>query len=141
MPLELLLILVIGGIAAIAVLLHLSGRSQERLLDDAEARRAWHRQFPESRIAEQIVAQSGHAALIRDTDASAPLGLVWSFGADTVARTLQDVTLHQTPNGLSIRFADYSAPHVRLQLTATETQRWQQIIQDHAAAILPQTEV
>lgn len=140
MPLELLLILVIGGIAAIAVLLHLTGRSNKRVLSAAAARAAWQRQFPESRVSQLVVADNGHAALIRDAEASAPLGLVWSFGADTVARTLQDIDLARTNDGLRLSFADYSAPRVLLHLTPTETNSWQQMIADHSAINSPLAE-
>ena len=132
MPLELLLILVVGGIAAIALLLHLTGRSKLKLLNDAQARQAWLRQFPESPIADLTLAKDGHAALIRTAQEGAPLGLVWSFGADTVARFLEDATLGSCKQGLELRLADFAAPTVQLHLAPAEATLWQALIEGHA---------
>ena len=129
MPLELLLILVFGGIAAIALLLHLTGRSDLTVLDEAQARAAWLRQFPESPIADLTLAKDGHAALIQTADGSAPLGLVWSFGADTVARFLEGAKLSPCQQGLQLRLADFSAPTVQLHLGQAEAALWQELIE------------
>ncbi|OIQ35062.1 MAG: hypothetical protein BM559_03650 [Roseobacter sp. MedPE-SWchi] len=133
MPLELLLILVIGGIAAIALLLHLTGRSDLRVLGEAQAREAWLRQFPESPIADLTLAKDGHAALIQTADDSAELGLVWSFGADTVARFLADAKLSPCKQGLHLRLADFSAPKVHLHLSQPEAMLWQAMIEGASA--------
>ena len=133
MPLELLLILVVGGIAAIALLLHLTGRSGLTVLDEGQTRKAWVRQFPESPIADLTLARDGHAALIRTADDSAPLGLVWSFGADTVARFLDDAKLSPCKKGLHLRIADFSAPAVQLHLNQPEAMLWQGMIEGASA--------
>ncbi|MEP2718545.1 hypothetical protein [Pseudophaeobacter sp.] len=132
MPLELLLILVVGGISAIALLLHLTGRSTPRVMNDAQARQAWLRQFPESPIADLTLARDGHAALIQPADAAAPLGLVWSFGADSVARFLQEAELSPCTQGLRLRLHDFSAPQVLLHLTKPEIEDWQALISGQA---------
>ncbi|WP_083096092.1 hypothetical protein [Pseudophaeobacter leonis] len=124
MPLELLLTLVIGGITAIAVVLHLTGRSSQKVMTAAQAREAWLRQFPENHIAQLTLAEDGHAALVQLEDDTAPLGLVWSFGADTVARSLHDTKATRAKHGLHLRFADFSAPQVLLRLSAAETDAW-----------------
>lgn len=124
MPLELLLSLVIGGIAAIAVILHLTGRSRPRVMTAAQARQAWLRQFPEHPADQLTLAENGQAALVTCDDPTAPIGLVWSFGADTVARTLQDTDATRSKHGLRLRFADFSAPQVLLHLSAAEADSW-----------------
>lgn len=141
MPLEILLILVVGGVAAIAVLLHLTGRSDLRLLSADQARQAWLRQFPDSPIAQLTLAEDGHAALIQPEDGSAPLGLVWSFGADTVARCLENVEMKTVRQGLYLRLADFSAPGVQLHLNGSEAEHWQRLIAHHPAALATATEV
>lgn len=134
MPLELLLILVVGGISAIALLLHLSGRSKPKVMTEPQARDAWMRQFPESPIADLTLARDGHAALIQTADDSAPLGLVWSFGADTVARFLEDAKLSPCKKGLHLHLADFSAPAVQLHLDQPEAMHWQGMIEGASAS-------
>jgi len=133
MPLELLLILVVGGISAIALLLHLSGRSQPKVMTEPQAREAWFRQFPENPILELTLAKDGHAALVRTGDDNAPLGLVWSFGADTVARFLEGAKLSPCQQGLHLHLADFSAPAVQLHLSQAEAALWQELIESPSA--------
>ncbi|MEP4036858.1 hypothetical protein [Pseudophaeobacter sp.] len=133
MPLELLLILVVGGISAIALLLHLSGRSQPKVMTEPEAREAWFRQFPENPVVDLTLAKDGHAALIQTADGSAPLGLVWSFGADTVARFLEGAKLSPCQQGLQLRLADFSAPTVQLHLGQAEAVLWQELIEGQSS--------
>jgi hypothetical protein len=123
MPLPVLLILVIGGIATIALLLHAMGRSRLSELDDQSARAAWLRHFPDDAVQGVLVADDGHAALVL-TDHGP--GLLWSFGADTVARPLQDFTFQDGDTHQTIRFNDFAAPRVRLHLTAENRARWQE---------------
>lgn len=125
MPLPLLLILVIGGIAAIALLLHLMGKSRLSVLTPQTARAAWLRQFPDDRIADVVVARDNHAAIVQTDQGH---GLVWSFGADTVARPLRDFDLIETPEALRVVFHDFTAPRVTLHLSETERPRWQTLI-------------
>ncbi len=125
MPLPALLILVIGGIGAIALLLHLMGKSRLTQLTTEDARSAWHRHFPDDDIQDVTVALSGHAALVRT--AQGP-GLLWSFGADTVARHLIDFDLIETPDHLQVIFHDFTAPRVNLHLTPSERAHWQTLM-------------
>lgn len=121
MPLELLLILVVTGIAGIAVLLHLLGRSDQARLFVEDAHTHWHRHFPDDHIIDATVSADGRAALIR-TDQGA--GLLWAFGADTVGRHLTDFDMIETPTGLQIRFHDYATPKVSLHLAGQERAHW-----------------
>lgn len=121
MPLSLLLALVIGGIAAIALILHLTGRSGRLRLTEEEARSAWHRHFPDDDIRAVTLARDGHAALVETGQGP---GLLWAFGADTAARHLRDFDLIETETGLSLAFHDFTAPLVRLDLTPEERRDW-----------------
>ncbi|EBA15052.1 hypothetical protein RSK20926_04192 [Roseobacter sp. SK209-2-6] len=133
MPLEILLILVIGGIGAIAVLLHLTGRSRLRRMDMTTAGAAWLRQFPESEVKHITLSGDGLAALVFTTEDEAPVGLVWSFGDDTVARYLNPLVLRETKKGLQFRLPDFAAPEVSLQLTPEEKQNWQRLLRNEEA--------
>lgn len=125
MPLSVLLVLVIGGIAGIALLLHVSGRSQRLVMSAEDARTAWHRHLPDDEIAEVIPSGSGHAALILTSQGP---GLVWAFGADTVARRLIDYDLFETRNGLRVMFRDFTAPRVDIRLSASERDHWRDVM-------------
>lgn len=126
MPLDILLILVVVGIASIAVMLHLSGKSKRARLTADSARTAWVRHFPDDRVSAVLAAQDGHAALVTT---SVGLGLIWSFGADTVARHLEQVSLEDTAKGLRFRFDDFTAPSVRVTLAPDERQLWRNKVQ------------
>ena len=64
-----------------------------------DARAAWHRHAPDDLIQEVTVASNGHAALVTTQQG---MGLVWAFGADSVARPLHDFDLLDTKDGLRI---------------------------------------
>lgn len=125
MPLNVLLILVVGGISLIALLLHLLGKSRQITLSLEDARTAWHRHFPDDQIVDLMVASDGHAALVQ-TDQGP--GLLWSFGADTVARHLRDYDLLNEPHHIRVIFHDFSAPSATLHLTDAERPTWQKLM-------------
>lgn len=121
MPLSILLLLVIGGIGGIALLLHFLGKSQPVVLSDDEARLAWLRLYPEDTVVDVTLSDTGHAAIIKTGHG---LGLVWSFGVDTVARQLDGAEIVETANRLKIRFPDFSAPQAAITLNETERADW-----------------
>lgn len=125
MSLNVLLILVVGGIAVIALLLHALGKSRLAVLGQETARAAWQRHFPDDVILELVVAGDGHAALVQTTQGP---GLLWSFGADTVARRLRDFHLLEKPGQLSVVFRDFTAPRVTLHLSDAERPHWQRMM-------------
>lgn len=125
MPLELLLVLVAGGIAAIAAILHLTGRSARTVLTAESAKRAWLRHCPGDTVHHVLPAATGQAALI---SAHSGAGLVWAFGADTAARHLHGAAISERSGGLHIRFNDFSAPGVSVGLSGAERARWQTVI-------------
>lgn len=126
MPLEILLFLVVGGIAGIALALHLMGMSRAEPLDEAAARAGWLRQFPDDAVEHLRLARNGRAALVRT---AAGRGVVWRFGADTVAYRLDDVRLSEVAAGLHLRFADFGTPKLILQLAPDERRIWKEEIE------------
>ncbi len=125
MPLNILIILVVGGISLIALLLHLLGKSRQITLSLEDARTAWHRHFPDDLILDLIVAHDGHAALVQTEQGP---GLLWSFGADTVARHLRDFDLLDEPGGTKVIFRDFAAPSATLHLSDAERPIWQEMM-------------
>ncbi len=125
MPLTLLLALVIGGICAIVLILHLTGKSAQTMLTPEDARTAWHRHFPNDVITDVLTARDAHAALVMTGQGP---GLLWSFGADTVARHLRDFDLIDRRDGLRIDFHDFTAPQVRLRLDDDERDHWKHML-------------
>lgn len=125
MPLHILLILVIGGIASVTLLLHLMGKSRLLTLDVSDGKAAWLRHFPDDKVQDILVSDDRHSALVITERGP---GLLWSFGADTVARHLHNFTYVDGETRQAIRFADYGAPRVRLCLTADERRVWQDLM-------------
>lgn len=125
MPLEILLVLVVGGIAGITLLLHLSGRSRQYALTPDSARAQWIRHFPDDVIVDVIVAHDMHSAVVRT---EAGNGLLWSFGADTVARHLLDFDWIERPEGFEVQFHDFGAPARLIRLDETERARWRHLM-------------
>ncbi|MEO1364365.1 MAG: hypothetical protein AAFU86_11380, partial [Pseudomonadota bacterium] len=80
MPLHILLILVVGGIAGIALALHLLGMTGADPLRGDTARAAWLRAYPDDSVQRVAVSADGRVARI---DCAAGRGLVWRMGADT----------------------------------------------------------
>ena len=126
MPLEVLLVLVVGGIGGIAVLLHLTGRSRALELTPDVARDQWLRHYPEDVIVDVTVSCDQRAALVRTSVGS---GLLWSFGADTVARHLQDYDWVERPDGFEFQFHDFGTPATRIRLDDTERAHWRHMME------------
>ena len=123
MPLEILIALVVGGIAGIAVLTHLFGFSRSRTFeDDASARAAFAREFPDIPIREVHLSADLRAALLQT---GAGPALVWAMGADSCARLLSEIRAEEAKHGLVLRLPDVTAPQVRLTLTPEERPLWQ----------------
>lgn len=126
MPLHILVILVVGGIGGIALLLHLLGLSTPRIFDGPDdAADKWRREFPDSQVVDVTLNHKGTVAFIQTR--SRP-GLVWSFGADTVARPLFDFDAIPTKKGLRIEFHDFAAPHVSIPLGDFEIPHWENLL-------------
>jgi hypothetical protein len=131
MPLNILLPMVVIGIATITIVLHLLGLSRRITLIDADAARAaWDREFPADPAAAATLSHDHHAALIET--ATGGHGIVFPMGADTTARYLAGARLHETARGLSIALPDFTAPRIRLRLDTDEAARWPQMMKDTA---------
>lgn len=118
MPLELLLPLVVVGIAGIALLLHLTGHSRPFRLDDAAtAAREWSRHFPQERP--QAVHLAPGAVLV---ETEFGVGLLRPFGADTIAHRI--AAMERSSTGLRIGFADWAAPDITLAVPPAIAADW-----------------
>lgn len=122
MPLHILLILVVGGIAGIALALHLLGLSKAAPFTPDTARAAWLRNRPDDTILDLHVTHDGFAARVL-TDQGR--GVLWHMGVDSCARLLDgSETLHARGNATTLHLNDYSAPRIRLTLSPAEQDDW-----------------
>ncbi len=130
MPLEILLPMVILGIAGITVLLHLLGLSRPVLLaNQSAARAAWLDEFPDDPPDRITLSQDHRAALIQTVQG---VGVVWPMGADTTARYLIDAQITLTAKGLRIDLPDYTAPRINLTLDTAEADLWPTLLEHPA---------
>jgi len=130
MPLEILLPMVVFGIAGIAVLLHLLGLTGKRTFHTQDqARASWMSEFPQLPAKSIKISENHQYALI---DTAKGLGLLWPMGADCTARLLTGAEVSMAKRHLIIRLPDYTAPIIRLNLTAKEAAQWVKQIKDHA---------
>ncbi len=121
MPLEILLVLVVGGIAGITAMLHLTGRSRLRVLTPETAASEWLRHAPDDVVIDITIANDQHSALIRTETGN---GLLWSFGADTVARHLLDFDRIDRPDGFEVQFHEFGMSKVLIRLDEFERLHW-----------------
>jgi hypothetical protein len=114
--LPLLLGLVIGGIAGIAVLLHVLGYSRRATLDDAETARAvWDDAYPATPARSAWLTADRTAAVVQT--AQGP-GIVWAMGSDFAARALLPghYAVLSDAGGITIKTHDLTAPKITLSL-------------------------
>lgn len=130
MPLEVLLILVVGGIAGVAILLQALGYSRAEPFTEDSARAAWLRQEPDIDPCALRLSRDGMAALVETRQGP---GLVWHMGADSTACRLDGARAIRTKTGLRIVTADFAAPSVRVALDAGEADIWTAKIEGGAA--------
>ena len=122
MPLHILLILVIGGIAAIALALHLLGLSQRPPFTEETARTAWLRNRPDDCVLRVDVTQDGLAARVLTEKGR---GVLWHMGADTCARLLSGrEEAHVRRDVVTLHLDDFTSPRIRLRLTPDEQETW-----------------
>ncbi len=130
MALEILLILVFGGITGIVLLLHMLGLSARATLPDgAAAAKAWADEFADDPALEVILCRDHHAALITTARGR---GIVWPMGADTTARYLTGARIYPTKTGLRIDLPDFTAPHIDLRLEPDEARDWPDLMEKPA---------
>jgi hypothetical protein len=121
-PLSILLLLVLGGIAGIALALHLLGLTKTPQFTDETAANAWLRHHPDDTVLSVHLTQDGRAARVL-TDRGR--GIAWHMGADTCVRRLDGTEeAHARGDQVALHLNDYSAPRVNLILTADEQEEW-----------------
>ncbi|MBV7408340.1 hypothetical protein [Maritimibacter sp. DP1N21-5] len=126
MPLGLLAVIVVVGLAAIFAVLYFAGLTRAMELTEATARHEFIADNPPLTPESITLAASRQAALIE----AQGLHLLWVMGADVATHRLLGAIPVETPAGLSVHIADYAAPRVSLVLTPDETRDWKTRIQE-----------
>lgn len=127
MPLPLLLALVVGGIGAIALILHVLGHSRPlRLAHAGEVRARWLREFPDDQVTQVVLCGDGRAALVMTRRGP---GLVYAMGADSAVHGLNGARIRETARGLRIDLNDFAAPGVTLTLGPQAKARWRDLLE------------
>lgn len=122
MSLTVLAIFVGAGLVGLYAMMRALGLSQPlQFATEAEARRAWEREFPGIAVQSVALCQSKGSALIHTAQG---IGLVWPMGIDSTARMLAGARVTPTATGLDVRLPDFGAPHVHLSLSKSEIKDW-----------------
>ena len=106
------IVAVVFALAALAFWWRATAR--RAVLDSGSARAAWRAADPEADIARVVLADDGHAALLKLIDGRR--AVVWTVGSRVLVRELdpaQSEILAQK-GGLSIRFSDWRRSRLRL---------------------------
>ncbi|WP_316013699.1 hypothetical protein [Roseobacter sp. HKCCA0434] len=131
MGLELLAVLVAGGITGIVLLVHFTGGSAALVFtDDDDVRAAWAADMPDIPLADITRNAAGTAALVRTRDGRT--GLIWSFGADAVSRLMPPDTLRAIDtceDGLRLHFLAFETPSAFVGLTRDELPDWYAVLE------------
>lgn len=124
MPLEILIILVVGGIAGVAALTHVLGLSAPLTFrSEEEVRMAWLRHRPDDELKGAHISTDGRSALVMTNNGP---GLLWSMGADSTARLLTHAEIDADANGLIIEPREFTAPRIRVALSGPDRDAWTQ---------------
>ncbi|KPA21580.1 hypothetical protein shim_22870 [Shimia sp. SK013] len=127
MTLPVLLALVVGGIAGIAAILHLMGLTTPyRFSNGHDAISAWEREVPERPATGFHLSSDSRASLVTFEGG---VGIVWSFGGDTVARLLGDTPPQKTQNGLRFDFPDFGSSALKVRLKETDLDIWMKALE------------
>ncbi len=126
MPLDILIALVVLGIAGIVALVHFTGGSAPHgFADGGEVHDAWLEDWPQDPPRGVDLSSDGRAAIVEL--AKGETGLIWVFGADTVSvrmapGDIRDIRLH--PGGLAIRLNRFEMPALTVALDQAALARW-----------------
>ncbi|MHA3914333.1 hypothetical protein [Halovulum sp. GXIMD14793] len=111
-PMHIMLPIVVLGIAAVVLLVHMTGGTMTRHIDDlADAQAIWAGDHPD----EARIDDLGHAALVHLNDGRR--GVIRAFGDDAVVRHLDgSPEVADQPDGLLLHMDDFIAPAIRVVL-------------------------
>ncbi len=123
MPLYILAVLVVFGLAVIIGAVHFSGGSKEVTpLTVATATARLATDFPDFNISDSVISKDGKSALLL-SDHSDEAGLVVQMGNKSLTRLISNVTLsgiELKDTGLTILLYDFTLPQVHLNTTHTD---------------------
>lgn len=130
MPLDVMIPMVVIGIAGIGVLTYLLGWAKPvSFAVPEDAMRAWAENFPDGPApTSAAVAGDGRAALVETEEGP---GLIWPMGQDCAARLLKDAQVSPTKAGLRVDFHDFGTPPVPVVLDGLhDAEAWRAILTD-----------
>lgn len=123
MPLEVLAVLVGGGVPLAILLAHLTGGSARQPLDRASLQSQLEAQLPGALLEEILLDDAAQTALFTLQDGRH--GVAWPMERHIGLRLLQDWPVQQTPEGLEVDLSDPGWPRRRIAVPDLETrQRW-----------------
>jgi len=128
-PLGVLLPMVVLGIMGLALLIRVLRPTPPLRFSSPEvARNIWDRRNPDDPACDVQLDAAESAALITTRTGA---GLLWSMGADPVARRFQSrCVCVETRTGLVVKTGDFTAPKIRLVLPDRDVRRrWCQILE------------
>ena len=110
MSLPVLAVMVVFGIAAIVMAVHLTGGSRlARLADEAHARRRFAEDYPDEEVADVVLANDGAAAFL--VLLGGRLGVVQAIGGHFLTRIVLPgdiAVLKMESSGLTLRSRDFT---------------------------------
>jgi len=124
MPLELLLTLVVGGIAAVVLLVHLVGWSKPLTLSAKSAREEFVWDNPGAVIRDVVLSEDGRSALVELEDGGT--GFVEVLGDGTLTRRLARETVVRVDRAgarLNIVLSDFTDPRLTITFSNEEKAR------------------
>jgi len=131
-PLAILLPLVVLGISAIVLLVRALKPTPPLVFSDPDmAREIWNHRRPNTPAQEVLLNFAGTHALVQTEEGT---GILWSFGADPVARLLSaSANWRQQGDVLTVRTGDFTAPKIKISLKEpSERTRWTSLLKEHA---------
>ena len=113
MSLTLLVVIVVVGIAAVVLAVHMTGGSSRAVLQDADAAvRRFQEDFPDARIDHVLLTADGSAAFLRIVPGR--IGVVQAVGGRFLTRMVSTADLASRPRAtgseITVRFRDFTWP-------------------------------
>jgi len=130
MPLDILLPMVVVGIAVIVLLIRvLRPTPPFRMRDRDDAIAIWNRHNPDDPARSVLLGPDRASALI---ETARGRGIIWGLGADPVTRHLRrDAECRETDRGLIIKSGDFTAPAIRLYLPSQrDRDMWRAMLEE-----------